>query len=149
MENETLQKNNPYAIPAAIVIAGIFISGALLYNQPKALSPTTVSQDENIFPKAGVILPVSWGDLGAKLVSVGAIDEEKFQALYEERGQFTCAFGHKYYIFTNRAGNIDNYTGLFYHTFKNNKPHQKTHHNNRRHQPGKAGYANHRKREER
>jgi len=36
-----------------------------------------------------VILPVSWGDLGAKLVSVGVIDGTKFQALYDERGQFT------------------------------------------------------------
>lgn len=37
----------------------------------------------------GVELPAVWGDLGAKLISVGAIDAERFKSLYDERGVFT------------------------------------------------------------
>src|SRR3989344_8173001 len=88
MENKTLQ-NSPYTIPFAIVIAGIIIAVALLYGQQKYTGEKNVTQSETIFPKSGVVLPVLWGDLGAKLVSVGAIDGEKFQALYGERGQFS------------------------------------------------------------
>ena len=45
--------------------------------------------EEAVLPSQGVRIPVVWNDLGAKLVSVGAIDGEKFIALYEERGAFT------------------------------------------------------------
>jgi len=48
-----------------------------------------VGLEEKVLPSKGIILPVSWGDLGAKLVSVGAIDADKFKAIYEQRGAFT------------------------------------------------------------
>ena len=98
------EKNNPYAIPIAIVIAGAMLSGSWLYisqNPPNKISEeknqkiataqnvSVSALEEVVLPSAGVILPVSWGDLGAKLVSVGAIDGTRFQALYDERGQFT------------------------------------------------------------
>ena len=98
------EKNNPYAIPFAIVIAGAMLSGSWLYisqNPPNKISEeknqkiataqnvSVSALEETVLPSAGVILPVSWGDLGAKLVSVGVIDGTKFQALYDERGQFT------------------------------------------------------------
>ena len=98
------EKNNPYAIPFAIVIAGAMLSGSWLYisqNPPNKISEeknqkiataqnvSVSALEEVVLPSAGVILPVSWGDLGAKLVSVGAIDGTRFQALYDERGQFT------------------------------------------------------------
>ena len=103
MENE---KNNPYAISLAIVIAGAMFAGAWLYNAQNP--PNKIASAENqtaiaanlsvselekaVLPLAGVVLPVVWGDLGAKLVSVGAIDEKRFQALYDERGQFTAEY---------------------------------------------------------
>ena len=98
------EKNNPYAIPIAIVIAGAMLSGSWLYisqNPPNKISEeknqkiaatqnvSVSALEETVLPSAGVILPVSWGDLGAKLVSVGAIDGVRFKALYDERGQFT------------------------------------------------------------
>ena len=98
------EKNNPYAIPFAIVIAGAMLSGSWLYisqNPPNKISEeknqkiaatqnvSVSALEETVLPSAGVILPVSWGDLGAKLVSVGAIDGVRFKALYDERGQFT------------------------------------------------------------
>ncbi|MEK7081744.1 MAG: hypothetical protein AAB952_00045 [Patescibacteria group bacterium] len=103
MENE---KNNPYAISLAIVIAGAMFAGAWLYNAQNP--PNKIASAENqtaiaanlsvselekaVLPLAGVVLPVVWGDLGAKLVSVGAIDEKRFQALYDERDQFTAEY---------------------------------------------------------
>jgi len=42
--------------------------------------------DEEVLPSAGVELPVVWGDLGAQLIAVGAIDEEKWRGLYRSRG---------------------------------------------------------------
>ncbi|OHA38053.1 MAG: hypothetical protein A3G03_01315 [Candidatus Taylorbacteria bacterium RIFCSPLOWO2_12_FULL_44_15c] len=97
------EKNNSYAIPIAIVIAGAMLSGSWLYisqNPPNKISEeknqkiataqnvSVSALEEAVLPSVGVILPVSWGDLGAKLVSVGAIDEVRFKALYDERGQF-------------------------------------------------------------
>lgn len=44
---------------------------------------------EIVLPAGGVELPISWGDLGKKLVSSGAIDVKKIQQLYISRGQYT------------------------------------------------------------
>ena len=97
------KKDNPYAIPLAIVIAGAMFAGAWLYNAQNppnkiiatesqfATTPTS-ELEKTVLPPAGVVLPVSWGDLGMKLVSVGAIDEKRFQTLYEEQGQFTAEY---------------------------------------------------------
>ena len=35
-----------------------------------------------LLPEEGIVLPVKWNDLGAKLVSIGVIDEEKFAQLF-------------------------------------------------------------------
>ena len=103
MENEKPKKDNSFVIPIpiAIVIAGTMLSLALVYNT-KIKVPENIQKnittsekipksllEEKVSPTEGVILPVSWGDLGKKLVSTGAIDEEKFKALYTGRGQFT------------------------------------------------------------
>jgi len=86
---------NKNTIPLAIIVAGILLSGSIFYSskntQNKVAIPSTsiVVLEEAVLPSTGVILPVSWGELGTKLVGVGAIDEKKFKALYEEKGQFT------------------------------------------------------------
>lgn len=100
MENE---KNNPYAVPLAIVVAGAMFAGAWLYNAQNPPNKITAGNqktdaeqnvivsalEEAVLSSSGVVLPVSWGDLGAKLISVGAIDADRFKAIYEERGTFT------------------------------------------------------------
>src|SRR3990167_9592627 len=104
MEDQTEEKINGsgYAVPVSIVIAGIIIASALLKNganlnsrtsgikpsNTKTATQAVSASEEAVVPSEGVDLPVVWGDLGAKLVSVGAIDAEKMQALYEERGEF-------------------------------------------------------------
>lgn len=39
-----------------------------------------------VLPEEGVALPVVWGDLGARMVSAGVIDQKKFEDLYARRG---------------------------------------------------------------
>lgn len=99
MENK---KTFELSLPVSIIIAGAMLSGAWMYNTkvqiPDNQRKVVASQktqvqktelEEKVLPSQGVELPVTWGDLGKKLVSVGAIDGERFKALYEQRGQFT------------------------------------------------------------
>jgi len=47
---------------------------------------------EKVLPSQGVVLPVTWGNLGAKLVKAGVIDQNKFEALYRRRGTFSAEY---------------------------------------------------------
>lgn len=44
---------------------------------------------ERVLPAQGVVLPIIWGDLGARMIETGVIDKEKFIALYTRRGGLT------------------------------------------------------------
>src|SRR3989338_7273572 len=95
--------SDQYMPSIAILVAGIMVSGALIYNarnpslQVKATKTSNSqksaqqvsTEEEAVLPSSGVTLPITWGDLGSKLVSVGAIDADKFQAVYEQRGTFS------------------------------------------------------------
>lgn len=76
-------------LPAVIGIGLIVVF--LMFGSPnretRSLSGNA-SQDE-IIPAKGVELPVTWGDIGAKLMESGALDVEKLKALYKDRGGFT------------------------------------------------------------
>lgn len=108
IENQTAENmpeippKKDYMLPASILISAIILSGAWIYNTGLRVNnqegsgsiqnPQTapVSElEEAVLPSNGVVLPVTWGDLGAKLASVGAIDANKFKAIYEQRGAFT------------------------------------------------------------
>lgn len=73
-------------LPLAIILAGVLVAGAIVYRAP-AGAPTAAAADPVI--AEGVTLPVTWGSLGKQLVEAGAIDEQKFTALYQERGGMT------------------------------------------------------------
>lgn len=45
--------------------------------------PALIAQ---VLPSVGVELPVTWGDLGKQMVASGVIDQQKFTALYAQRG---------------------------------------------------------------
>lgn len=107
MENENMENKpvSPYMLPMAVVIAGIFIAGAVLYKDRLAPIQADSSGGQTqknvrqisalekvVLPETGVVLPATWGDLGSKLVSTGAIDADKFKAIYNQRG----AFGDEY-----------------------------------------------------
>src|SRR3989344_4610038 len=109
MKNETedlTQEKAPggnYAVPISIVAVGVMIAGAILFNGanlpgqtsgakksgPGTTAAIASANEEQVLPSEGVVLPVTWGNLGAKLVSVGAIDADKFKAVYDQRGAFT------------------------------------------------------------
>ncbi len=84
---------------SAIIIAGAWVYAAGLKNIPQRQTASTLSPslqktqgselEEKVIPSEGVVLPATWGDLGAKLVNVGAIDADQFKTIYEQRGSFT------------------------------------------------------------
>jgi hypothetical protein len=111
MENETTEnkkiseiigkkeeRNNPNLLPITILIAAVMVSGALIYSaqqggkqtdtQASANAKEFTDLEKEVLPK-NVIIPAEWGDLGAKLVKSGAIDEKKMEAIYESRGGFS------------------------------------------------------------
>ena len=104
MEHETHNHHSEnakkdYTIPASIVIAAIIIVGAMMYkeglktgsgkqsaNITEGFEAARSVLEEAVLPSSGVVLPVRWGSLGAKLVDAGAIDAQKFKALYTQQG---------------------------------------------------------------
>ncbi|MDI6734386.1 MAG: hypothetical protein QMD50_02770 [Patescibacteria group bacterium] len=91
-----------YFFSVSILISSIILAGAWMYTtglktgtqQKTNIAPNqekiSVSElEEKVLPSEGIILPVVWGDLGAKLVITGVIDSDKFKAIYEQRGLFT------------------------------------------------------------
>jgi len=102
MENDIQnQPKKDWVLATSILVSAVILSGAWIYttgqktiDQDQAdikvvAGKEHVGLEEKVLPSKGIILPVSWGDLGAKLVSVGAIDADKFKAIYEQRGAFT------------------------------------------------------------
>ena len=76
------------------MISSLILAGAWMYTtRLKAGTAQEAvivsSQEQSVLPSQGVELPVVWGDLGARIASVGAVDAERFKAMYEERGAFT------------------------------------------------------------
>jgi hypothetical protein len=49
----------------------------------------TASIEELVLPEQGVVLPITWGNLGKKLIETGVIDVDKFESLYKQRGELT------------------------------------------------------------
>ncbi|PJE63887.1 hypothetical protein COU89_00845 [Candidatus Roizmanbacteria bacterium CG10_big_fil_rev_8_21_14_0_10_45_7] len=69
---------------------------SLLKNQFLGKQQTTTVQDpirtgsidttvlaKAVLPDQGVVLPITWGDLGQRMIADGVIDEAKFRALFE------------------------------------------------------------------
>lgn len=79
----TKKDNKDNIVASAILASTIILAGTWIYTSSiKAGSPTgsnVATQgttqpselEEKVLPSGGVILPVKWGDLGAKLVSEG------------------------------------------------------------------------------
>lgn len=89
-----------YSTPLSIFAAGALIAMTILYSSPNRNTNTAVGTDaksqtalqESVVPSAGITLPVTWGDLGKKLVEVGTVDPAKMAALYKDRGGFPTEF---------------------------------------------------------
>ena len=100
LNSETTKKNR--LLPVSILVSALILAGAWVYTtglkdadqQRTNLAATQEKAqaselEEKVLPSEGVILPITWGDLGQKLVSADAIDAERFKAIYDQRGAFT------------------------------------------------------------
>lgn len=72
-----------YMLPIGMLLAAVVLIGALPQAQTEVASDTL---EKRVLPSEGVILPIRWSDLGARMVSAGVIDGEKFERLYADRG---------------------------------------------------------------
>ncbi len=105
IENKDKLTKRDYLLSVSIILSGLIFSVIWLSfsdEDNNKIQNNTVVKGQNTFEKIepsalekevlpieGVELPVVWGDLGKKLISVGVIDQEKFIALYDQRGQYT------------------------------------------------------------
>lgn len=106
MENEIQNKiKKDRTLAASTLVSVVILSGAWIYTtgqktadqnqfniQTASEKESSLALGEKVLPSEGVTLPVSWGDLGVKLMSVGAIDADRFKAIYEQRGDFTSKY---------------------------------------------------------
>lgn len=98
-----------YSTPLSILATGLLIAMVMVYGPSGRSAGVATDKDqaqlqESVLPSAGVTLPVTWGDLGKKLVEAGAIDPDKLIALYENRGGFPAEF--RDLLEKNAKGNI-------------------------------------------
>ncbi|MDP1690261.1 MAG: hypothetical protein Q8L52_03620 [bacterium] len=85
-----------YATPISVIIVGVLIVVSI-YTAPWQQPPQDPAKvqaqlEQAVLPTDGVTLPITWGDLGARLVEVGAIDSAKLEALYKDRGGFPAEY---------------------------------------------------------
>jgi len=90
------------SLEISILLSSLLIVGALVYsaNARKDVRGKTETvakinktekniednYEQKVISEDGVVLPAKWGDLGAKMTSVGVIDKIKLEELYASRG---------------------------------------------------------------
>lgn len=120
MENENeIKKEKNLSLMMSVIVVIVLVVGASLYtarllenkNAETLWHPARLNSqnqisalEEAVFPVEGVVLPIVWGNLGAQLVNSGAIDADKFKAIYEQRGAFTDEY--KNLLFGENNGEI-------------------------------------------
>ncbi len=70
-------------IVGILLVITLSFFGGILFQRVEALVSGAVDKSpvvdrEKVVPEKGFDLPISWGDLGPKLIAAGVIDEEKF-----------------------------------------------------------------------
>src|SRR3990167_8349424 len=90
------------SLEISILLSSLLIVGALVYsantkNDVRGKTETAAKTNktekiiednysQEVIPEDGVVLPAKWGDLGAKMASVGVVDKSKLEELYASRG---------------------------------------------------------------
>jgi uncharacterized protein YoaH (UPF0181 family) len=93
-EGSKAKRERDLVLPVSILLSALIIAGAWIYTssdskigQKSGLGQANLS--ETLFPNDGVELPARWGDLGQQLIKNGTIDPQKFEALYQNRGDLS------------------------------------------------------------
>src|SRR3989338_5027653 len=89
------------SLEISILLSSLLIVGALVYSanarkevrgKTETVAKTNKTEkiiednyEQKVIPENGVVLPAKWGDLGAKMTSVGVIDKIKLEELYASR----------------------------------------------------------------
>lgn len=79
----------PRLMFAAVIVAlvSLFALTSQKSRLPSIKEAASASALEDVVrPAEGITLAVTWDDIGAKMISVGVIDAEKFEAIYSGRG---------------------------------------------------------------
>ncbi len=102
MENDIQKpeekRKNGFLLPLSILLSTFILAGAWIYTTglktakvgQRPLAAANVQQsllEGKLLPSQGIVLPVRWGDSGAKLVKAGVIDGGKFESLYNRQGE--------------------------------------------------------------
>src|SRR3989344_4296762 len=99
-EKNTPQQKKDSQLSTSILVAAIILAGTWIYTTSPKNTGNSLQSDngqesgltqvssleEAVIPSDGVVLPVSWGNLGSKLVDTGTIDNDKLKAIYSQRG---------------------------------------------------------------
>ncbi len=81
-----------------IFVLAIIFTGVLIYN-------TNLPQTKQVKTETkGIVLPIRWNDLGAKMASAGVIDAKKFEQLYANRNELTNEI--KNLLYGEKNGNL-------------------------------------------
>ncbi len=90
MENKTKQIKKIFPTRSTIIVLFVILVSVLytLKFQDEKLNTSLyeVPQTLQIDLENGVELPVKWGDFGVKMIEVGVINKQKFEAIYSGRG---------------------------------------------------------------
>lgn len=87
MEQQTTQKQNPYLIPGAIVIAGIIVAGTVFLTQ-KQSSPQPVTPGSSQISEEELVL----GDVNIELDGWASMGSDSAPVVMVEYADFACPF---------------------------------------------------------
>ncbi|MDO8560768.1 MAG: hypothetical protein Q7R91_00965 [bacterium] len=93
-KDENLIPRTTFAL-VVVGIVGLLVAASdksytdFMPSSSQKTAATINTLEEQVLPSEGITLPVTWGGLGAKMISVGVIDPVKFEAIYSARGGLT------------------------------------------------------------
>ncbi|OGY64596.1 MAG: hypothetical protein A3I89_02770 [Candidatus Harrisonbacteria bacterium RIFCSPLOWO2_02_FULL_41_11] len=88
MQNDN-EKQKDYSIPISIFLSSLILASAWIYKAGLDSSQNALLFGDSGLAAEATELPIIWGDLGKRMIEAGAIDEKKFESLYEQRGGFS------------------------------------------------------------
>lgn len=88
-----METENKYLLPMSVVVAGVIIAWGIYFDvdEPRISARNAAYESGAAKDDSGLLLPVTWGNLGRRMVENGTIDADKLKAVYAQRG-----FGEEY-----------------------------------------------------